>query len=91
LIAAMKEMQKAKMWYRPGAASIAEITKIAEDFEFRGLEKFKSWPSGGQSFFTKYGEGYTDAIITAGFKEIAKLKPNASKAWMHARLCGNSD
>jgi putative sugar O-methyltransferase len=85
----LAELKTCEPIYRPTNFWSPGLALLLQDMEKAGLEKFKSWPNSNTWFYSKYGNGFSNATIAATYKAAAKVNQWADKPWITGALNGS--
>jgi len=72
-------------FWRPAVAG------LLADFEQRGPESFKSWPSAQQFFYPQYGQRYSQRMLDELKPELLRVNRHSQPGWATSRLVGGLD
>jgi len=74
--------------YRPTNFWSQGLPRLLDDFETKGLDSFKSWPTAASWFYPTYGNGFTNETIDATFESASQVNPAVQKGWFASAMSG---
>lgn len=75
--------------YRPTSFWTPGLRQLSAELRAHGLESFKSWPGASTWFYPIYGNGFSDADISAMLEHARAVNPQTREAWLSAALDGS--
>ncbi|HET6986156.1 MAG TPA: putative sugar O-methyltransferase [Kribbella sp.] len=84
----LAEVKTCASIYRPTNFWDVGLDKILRDMDTLGLEKFKLWPTAGEWFYPRYGNGFNNASIAVAYEAALQAHPRANKNWVTSALNG---
>src|SRR5262245_51369770 len=85
----LAEVETCAPVYRPTNFWAGGLAPLLKDLDDRGLERFKTWPSGHPWCYPKYGNGFSNASIAETFEAAARANQWANRGWVTSALNGS--
>jgi putative sugar O-methyltransferase len=85
------ELERSEPPFRPTRFWAPAVVRILEEFDNKGITRFKSWTSAQQFFYPRYGQSLTMADLEKIGTFAAEINPAPPTGWITSRLSGSID